>query len=133
MRLFEKCKDGGPTSTVDAYVLIECKWLFSVMFLRFSKGSRDNYHSHAFNALTWFLKGDMEERRIIDGVEVKRQYNRGLLPKITTRDNLHKVFANEVSWCFTLRGPWKNSWFEYNKESDETIKLTHGRKKLNNC
>ena len=61
MRILQKTKDGGKESTVDAYFLIELKGWFSVALLKFNKGSRVNYHSHAFDALTWFIKGDMVE------------------------------------------------------------------------
>ena len=67
MRFFSKVKDGGPESTVDAYFLIEIKNWFSIALLKLHKCSRENYHSHAFNALTWFIKGDMVEHRIVYG------------------------------------------------------------------
>jgi hypothetical protein len=51
MKFLSKCKDGGPESPVTAYVLVEIKSLFSVMLLHFS-GTREAFHSHAFNALT---------------------------------------------------------------------------------
>ena len=56
MKLFSKCKDGGKESPVDGYFLIECKGLFSVALLKFNKGGREAYHTHAFDAYTWFLK-----------------------------------------------------------------------------
>lgn len=127
MRFLEKAKDGGRESTVDAYFLIEIKGLLSVALLRFSKGSRQNFHSHAFNALTWFLKGSMVEHRKHGAVEVAKKYKRTLLPKVTKRDNLHKVVANEVSWCLTLRGRWQDTWQEQTPVG-EVINLTHGRK-----
>lgn len=128
MRLFQKTKDGGRESTVDAYFLCEFKGLFSIALLKFNKGSRNNYHSHAFHAFTWFLKGDMEEHRILDGEVVKRKYKRGFLPKLTKRDNLHKVIANKTSWCFTIRGKWQKEWKEVNLQTGELITLTNGRK-----
>lgn len=130
MKILKKCKDGGPESTVDAYVLLECKSLFSVILLRFDKGSRENYHSHAFNALTWFIKGEMYEDRVVPYKHIKTKYKRSWLPKVTKRDNLHKVFAKEVSWCFTLRGPWSKTWIEYNEKSNKEITLTNGRQIL---
>ena len=65
MKLFSKCKDGGKESPVDAYFLIECKGLFfSVALLKFNKGGREAYHTHAFDAYTWFLKGDLVEEDV---------------------------------------------------------------------
>lgn len=125
MRILQKTKDGGKESTVDAYFLIELKGLFSIALLKFNKGSRNNFHNHAFNAWTWFLKGDMIEHDISGEEKV---YKRSMLPKITKRDNFHKVVANETSWCLTFRGKWNEPWKEYNPRTCETITLTHGRK-----
>lgn len=128
MRLLQKTKDGGRESTVDAYFLCEFKGLFSIALLRFNNGSRTNYHSHAFHALTWFLGGDMREERLQAGGSVTiRKYRRSLLPKFTSRSNFHKVVANKPSWAFTIRGPWVDTWWEYNPKDSNYIKLTHGR------
>ena len=50
--MFKASKDGGPDSTVWMYG-IEVKWLFSILLLRFEDGSRDAYHSHAFDCVSW--------------------------------------------------------------------------------
>lgn len=133
IKLFEKCKDGGPVSTVDGYFLIEVKNLFSIVLLRFGKGSRSKYHTHAFNALTWFIKGDMcEEKVLLQSVTDYRlqskKYRASVLPKLTKRNNLHKVWANKVSWALSLRGPWTDRWLEFDREALEYTVLTHGRK-----
>lgn len=109
MRFLQKCKDGGPNSPVDAYFLIELKSLFSVALLKFSKGGREAYHTHAFNAFTWFLYGDLIEESF-DGTSKK--YTIGLKPKYTPKEKNHRVYANKTSWCFTVRGPWCKTWTE---------------------
>lgn len=129
MRFLQKTKDGGKESTVDAYFLIEIKGLFSIALLKFNKGSRANYHSHAFDALTWFIKGDMEEHRLYDnGTVTVKKYKQSIFPKITKRNNMHKVFANKTSWCFTIRGRWEKEWQEINPTTNMRETLTHGRK-----
>ena len=127
MRILQKTKDGGKESTVDAYFLFEIKSLGSVAILKFNKGSRTNYHSHAFHALTWFLKGEMEET-FKDGSS--KEYARRLLPKFTRKGNMHKVIARKPSWCLTIRGPWSKTWEEFNPDTGATITLTHGRKEV---
>ena len=124
MKLFKKAKDGGPESPVDAYVLIEIKSLFSIMLLKFNKGCRDNYHTHAFNALTWFLCGNLYEEDIDGSIYI---YKQSLSPKVTKKDKNHRVKAVSDSWCFTLRGPWDKYWTEDNLTTKETITFTHGR------
>lgn len=125
MKLLSKSKDGGPESPVEAYFLIEFKPLFSVALLKFNPGSRENYHSHAFNAMTWFIKGSMIEI-MADGS--RHWYRRSLCPKVTPRDRLHKVWSYSTSWCITVRGPWHKSWLEYDPVRDRTIRLGNGRK-----
>lgn len=129
VRLFQKTKDGGPDSPVDAYFLCEFKPLFSVALLKFNKGKRETYHTHAFNALTWFLGGDLiEERKILGGnLPCCIKYVRRFWPKFTSRDNLHRVKAVETSWCLTIRGPWTDSWQEFDENRNILTTLTHGR------
>jgi hypothetical protein len=123
MRFLSITKDGGPDSAVDAFFLVEIKSLFSIVLLRFNNGGRETYHSHAFNALTWFIAGDMVEQNY-NGSSIK--YKRSLLPKYTPRSKNHRVLAYRTSWALSIRGPWKSTWTE-DTESHHTV-LTHGRK-----
>lgn len=128
MRLFYKGYDGGDKSTVTGYWLIELKSLFSICVLRFNKGTRENFHNHAFNALTWFIKGDLVEERLVDSNKLYRKYRRSLIPKLTRRNNMHRVIANETSYCVSIRGPWSKQWNEYNEHNKEMITLESGRR-----
>lgn len=131
MRFFQKVKDGGPNSPVDAYVLIEIKNLFSIMFLKFNKGEREQFHTHAFHAWTWFLGGEATEERLYEeGSVVTTFYRRSWLPKFTSKGNNHRVIALKDSWCFTLRGPWQEAWTEHDFVKKEKTTFTHGRKVL---
>ena len=125
MRLLYSGKDGGKKSTVDGIWLIELKKLFSIVFLKFNKGSREAYHSHAFNAYTWFISGEVMEYHK-DGRVLK--WKPSIFPKYTPRDCFHKVYAVKDTWAFTIRGPWKETWQEWFRDDDKTITLTHGRK-----
>lgn len=138
-RFFSVRPDGGKDSGVTAYFLIEWKILFSIGILHFKKGSRDAYHSHAFDALTWWLKGKVTELilncvfdgydRLIEKYEdYEEEFKPSLIPKFTSRYNMHKIVAHENTWALTFRGPWNDSWFEF--KDDRLIKLTHGRKKI---
>lgn len=129
MKLFFKRTDGGPETNVIGYWLIEWKSVFSIALLRFSKGSRENYHSHAFNAISWILSGQLLEHRIFpEQRQSSRWMEPSLLPVYTGRDNLHKVFGQApVTWALTFRGPWSKTWKEYNAKSDTITTLTHGR------
>jgi len=122
--LFKMKTDGGDKSGVVGFFLIEWKPMFSIALLRFSKGSREAYHSHAFHAITFWLKGEVIEE-MFDGTQ-KTFKGLTLKPKLTLRNCFHKVIGVTESWAFTLRGPWKDTWKE--SRSGEEVVLTHGRK-----
>jgi len=125
MAIFKTSKDGGPESPVIAYFLIEWKGLFSVAILKFNKGGREAFHTHAFNSLTWFIKGSLIE---VDVSGARLRYKRSLKPKLTTRSKNHRVVALKDSWCLTLRGPWVENWTEYNRKINVTTTFSHGRR-----
>jgi len=125
MRFLQKTKDGGKDSTVDAYFLIEIKSLFSIALLKFNKGGREAYHTHAFDAWTWFLSGSLLEKFHKRGT---KPYQRSWLPKVTPKRTNHRVVANRTSWALTIRGPWDYTWTE--DLGDKHTVFTHGRKEL---
>lgn len=110
MKLLQFGKDGGPESTVWGYWLCEFKRLFSVLFLCFENGTRDAYHDHAFNAVSWLLRGTLIEEHTNGETIV---YLPGWRPIITKRDTFHRVRSVGRSWVFQLRGPWVPFWHEY--------------------
>jgi len=128
-------KDGGPYSTVWAYTLIEIKCLFSIILLRFEDGSRDAYHSHAFNCISWLLSGGLVEHRIqqrpTDGTLRGPVYSYlpSPYPIITRRSYLHKVVSVGRSWVLTFRGPWSKTWHEVVPDAAPVV-LTHGRREI---
>ena len=126
MRFMQWANDGGEESTVDGLFLIEFKGLFSVVLLRFGEGSREAFHSHAFNCFSWVLKGTMTEYHR-DGRVSQLPPRSRLLPFGTYRDTFHKVVSHGVSWVFTIRGPWSKTWNEYLPGSDKDVILTEGR------
>ncbi len=133
MKLFRKSYDGGPNSGVTGYWLIEWKKVFSIVLLHFSPGSRDAFHSHAFNALTWWLKGTVKEEFYYSYPEAwtdSIEWKPSLMPKFTPRNNFHKIIAGpKGAWALSIRGPWAPTWFE--NKNGQTYELGHGRVKIN--
>jgi hypothetical protein len=134
MKVLSLSKDGGPESTVWAYWLCEFKSLFSVALLRFDGASRDAYHEHAFNCVSWVLKGELREDQLTQR-EIGEGYSHGyhthtpsVWPVVTRRDHKHKVDSVGTTWVLTFRGPWVRAWDEYVPATGETVTLTHGRK-----
>lgn len=132
MRLFFKRVDGGADSNVMGYWLIEWKSLFSIALLRFSEGSRENFHNHAFHSISWVLYGwIVEERFNKDNMLCSYEnFFPSFKPVITTRDNMHRVHGKTPStWVLTFRGPWSKTWKERTPEGQQ-ITLTHGREQV---
>lgn len=125
MKFFKLMKDGGPESRVSGFFFAEIKKLFTVVLLHFWDGSREAYHTHAFNAISWVLKGKLIENEISGQ---KRIYWPSLKPIRTPRNMFHKVESVGDTWVFSLRGPWVDKWEEFLPEQNKFITLTHGRK-----
>jgi len=125
MKFMSKAKDGGPDSPVTAFFILEMKPFFTIAILKFNKGSREQFHTHAFNAYTWLLKGHMLEETIDNSLYT---YQKSLVPKYTPCSKNHRVIAHTNSYCLTLRGPWSKTWQEYDSSLNKTTAFTHGRK-----
>lgn len=129
MKLFSKASDGGKDSGVTGFFFVEIKPLFSVVLLHFRNGTREAYHSHAFNALALWLRGRVIERRLVgpehDMCEESREYHAGQL-KYTSRENMHKVESLGDTWALSIRGPWAKTWKEF--KGGKVVTLTNGRK-----
>lgn len=128
MKFFSYGTDGGKDSGVTGFWLFEIKSLFSVALLHFKKGTRENYHSHAFNAYSWFVKGKVEEQHL---GKPSMTWTPSLWPKHTPRSSFHRVNALEDTYALTFRGPWSDTWYEYDPENKDYIELTNGRKIIN--
>lgn len=134
MKWLEVCKDGGPESTVTSYILVEIKPLFSIMLLRFDNGSRDAYHEHAFNCVSWVLSGglyeEMYSKAAPDGLAGVYYHRPRFWPVVTLRSTFHKVTSIGTSWVLTFRGPWADKWREWLPAQGRFATLTHGRKEV---
>ncbi len=128
MKLFKRGYDGGPDSGVTGYWLIEWKRGFSIVLLHFSPGSREAFHSHAFNAWTLWLRGTVVEQDVFSSIFPSRDakiWKPGQI-KRTPSTKFHRVIAEENgAWALSIRGPWKDSWQEY--KNNRLINLTSGR------
>lgn len=127
MKLFFKGKDGGPESNVTGYWLVEAKDGISIVLLCFEKGSREAFHSHAFNALSWVLWGWIREY-VFPYIEVN-DMRPSFKPVYTARERFHKVYGMaDKTWVLSFRGPWVQTWKEFLPKLKQYVTLSHGRK-----
>lgn len=130
MKLLWADKDGGPDSNVRCWG-IEIKPAFSILLLHFAPGSREAFHSHAFNAVSWLLWGSLYERvRHTDQPEDYAEsywYSPSRTAIRTYRGTFHRVSGgSRGAWVFSLRGRWHPTWKDGQPEAPDT--LTHARK-----
>lgn len=116
-------KDGGPESHVYMYG-VECKSVASALLLCFDNGSREAFHSHAFNAISAVLgPGRLREYLATGGFS--NLYTPGRIVA-TPRSCCHKVVSVGRTWVLSLRGPWAERWSEVLPDG-RTVVLGHGR------
>jgi hypothetical protein len=125
VKFFKKAKDGGPESHVTGYWLCEIKSLFSVALLKFEDGSRDSYHDHAFNSISWVLFGLLVE---LHKDSFALMHPTSLRPVLTLKSKFHKVVSIGTTWVLTFRGPWSKTWQEFDPKTKEYVTLTEHRK-----
>lgn len=133
MKFLQRAKDGGPESTVTGYWLIEIKWLFSIVLLKFGPGSRDAFHDHAFDAVSWLLRGQLDEQFLFNTAGQPEPtfecwYKPSWRPILTRRSYFHRVESTGTSWVLSFRGPWSKTWREYDPNTGLFTSLAHGRK-----
>jgi hypothetical protein len=126
MKLFQMSKDGGPESKVWGFFLIEWKRFFSVALMHFADGSREAYHSHAFNSISWVLSGTLSEQPL--HASQPNIYKPSRTPIRTARSMFHRVTSIGDTYVLTFRGPWAKTWHEYIPAEDKYLELTSGRK-----
>lgn len=127
MKILDYDKDGGYESTVWGLFVIEIKWLFSVVVLQFEPGSRDAFHSHAFDAISWVLKGRLEENHFDGELNI---HTPSFRPIITRRSTFHKVVSIGRTWAISFRGPWAKTWTEYIPGDTAVRTLVHKRREI---
>lgn len=126
IKLLWNKKDGGPESNVVCWG-IEIKSLFSILVLNFKQGSREAFHSHAFNSISWLFSGALKETFLVKDSVL---YVPNIKPIIIKKDPPHKVYGIfKNNWVVSFRGPWQKTWVDV--EPNTTKTLTHGRKVVN--
>ena len=126
MKILTHMTDGGKDSVVHGYWLIEWKALFSIVLLVFESGSREAFHSHAFNCVSWVLRGKLVEDHL-SAHKASKCHLPSYRPFITRREDFHRVTSIGKTYVLSFRGAWNKTWKEYLPELDELHILNPGR------
>lgn len=126
-RLLWGAKDGGPESRVYVWG-IENKRLGSLLLLRFDEGSREAYHSHAFEARSLVMSGCLFEYIPLEDGKLEVLVHEAPKFVYTPRERFHRVVSHGTSWVLSARGPWFATWKDLDLATGVTSTLTHGRK-----
>lgn len=107
--------DLGEQSVTELTILEYKKW-FSIKLFNFhkSEGVQDRFHTHAFNAYSFLLKGDYTEEVLEDNKIVKclRSRSKALfIPK----DSYHRITRSKGCITLLVTGPWGDTFKELRK------------------
>ena len=116
---------------VTQYTLIECKELFSVIFYRWNTIDQVRFHTHAFNAYAFLLRGYYEEKIIVDGEIIEKTVNQWLKPRFLAKNYCHSIgYAKPQTMTLVITGAWQDTWQEYFPDTKKWVTYSWGRNKI---
>lgn len=132
--LFHYNKFTFGSQNVSQFVIFECKYLFSIIFLYFHKsnGEQDRYHTHAFDSLSIKIFGMYDEYILEDETTGKYKIkNRTNVIEYFPRNRYHKIGKSTGCLTMLFTGPWNDRWKEYIcGPNNKIVYYTFGRKIL---
>lgn len=93
------------------FTIIEIKYLFGIIVNIFNTTDQDRFHSHAFHALSWMVRGHYFEDVLENNAVISKKIERS---RFIPKNYIHKITLstpNAVS--VTFEGPWGSTWNEY--------------------
>lgn len=103
---------------VSELTILEYKKWFSLKLFYFHKteGAQDRFHTHAFNAYSFLIKGDYIEEVIEDNKIKKIKRSRKKLLFIP-KDTYHRITKSEGCYTVLLTGRWGSRFKELRETS----------------
>tara|TARA_R110000850_G_scaffold100075_1_gene207169 strand:- start:163 stop:627 length:465 start_codon:yes stop_codon:yes gene_type:complete len=116
---------------VTQYTLFECKELFSIIFYRWNTIDQVRFHTHAFNAYAFLLKGYYHEKIISKGKTTDNIVNQILKPRFLAREYCHSIgYAKPNTMTLVITGSWQDTWQEYFPDTKKWVTYSWGRNKI---
>lgn len=110
--MFKHRKIETGSGPVDRWTLFEFKRLFSVYVHRWNVDYQDRYHTHAFDAWSWMVRGSYKERLYVDdNTYMEHDVTPGFrfIPWFTNHSIAN---CRPNTWTVTFAGPWRKTWTE---------------------
>jgi hypothetical protein len=114
------------TGHLDRFVLFEIKYLFAIYYNVWNVIEHDRFHTHAFPAISFGIKGQYYEQQIKDGIIVKRLYKAPWFRFISRNNNHRMLNSSKNAISITIAGPWDCMWSETFLDGTKRI-LTWGK------
>lgn len=127
--LFRKSEVALGSGSVTQYIIFENKYLFSLIFYRWDTIDQVRFHTHAFPAIAFLLKGWYWEKVLFNGIEMTNFVNVPLVPRYLPRNYTHAIGnAKPGSLTMVIAGPWQKYWWEFFPDTKKWVQYTWGRK-----
>lgn len=112
---------------IKRFTIIEIKYLFGIIVNIFNTENQDRFHSHAFHAFSFMIKGYYYEHVIIGTECVTKKIEKS---RFIPRNYIHKITkSTKNAMSITFEGPWESTWNEY-FDNGRVKTYTWGRKVL---
>lgn len=125
---------GLGAQNVTELTILEYKKLFSIKLFKFHKtdGKQDRFHTHAFNAYSFLLKGNYIEE-VLDGDVIKKLPRNRSRVLFIPKDSFHRITKSTNCTTILITGPWGKTFKELTDVGGGMYKETEcgeGRKVL---
>ena len=111
------------------YTIFENKKFGGIWIYNWKTIEQNRFHTHAFSAYAFLLKGSYIEEVIKDGKIIKKEVNQWMKPRYLPRNYCHRILeAKPKTWTIVFFSKWINHWWEYFNDSKTWVKYGWGRK-----
>jgi hypothetical protein len=119
--------------SVTQYTFFECKELFSIIFYKWNTVDQVRFHTHAFPAYAFLLRGFYHEKVITEDKRIiKKIVNQLFKPRFLARNYCHSIgYAKPNTVTMVFVGRWSKQWKEYFPDTKTWVTYEWGRKKVN--
>jgi hypothetical protein len=131
MIFFKKKRVELGEGQVTQYTVFESKRLFSLIFYRWGTIDQVRFHTHAFGAVAFLLRGWYWEKVRFGGTTMTNFVNVPLVPRFLPRNYCHAIENSKPGTItMVIAGPWQKTWWEYFPKTDTWQQYGWGRVKL---